>query len=48
MDEQKAAWQKFVAHPDWKKISQMPEYADKAILSNITNISLTAADYSQI
>lgn len=48
MDEQKAAWQKFGAHPEWKRISKMPEYADKAILSNITNIQLTAAPYSQI
>lgn len=48
MDEQKAAWQKFVAHPEWKKLSQMPEYADKTILSNITNLPLVAAEYSQI
>jgi hypothetical protein len=48
MDAQKAAWQKFGSHPEWKKLSQMPEYADKAILSHITNIQLVAADYSQI
>jgi hypothetical protein len=47
-EEQKAAWGRFVAHPDWKKISAMPEYSDKAILSGITNLSLIAADYSQV
>ena len=48
MDEQKAAWKKFVSHPDWKRLSAMPEYADKAILSGITNLQLVAADYSQV
>jgi hypothetical protein len=48
MEEQKEAWKKFVSHPDWKSISGMPEYADKAILSNITNLPLIAAEYSQI
>jgi len=48
MDEQKAAWSKFVAHPDWKRLSAMPEYSDKAILCGITNLQLVAADYSQV
>lgn len=48
MAEQKAAWQKFIAHPEWKKLSKMPEYADKTILSGITNINLVAAEYSQV
>jgi len=48
MDEQKAAWKKFVAHPEWKRLSAMPEYSDKAILCGITNLQLVAADYSQI
>jgi NIPSNAP protein len=48
MDEQKAAWQKFGAHPEWKRLSKMPEYADKTILSNITNLPLVAAEYSQV
>ncbi len=48
MDEQKAAWKKFVSHPEWKRLSGMPEYSDKAILSNITNLQLVAADYSQV
>jgi hypothetical protein len=47
-DEQKAAWKKFVGHPEWKRMSGMPEYSDKAILCGITNIQLVAAPYSQI
>lgn len=46
--DQKAAWQKFGAHPDWQQLRKMPEYADKTILSGITNIDLKAAEYSQI
>lgn len=48
MEEQKAAWQKFGSHPEWKRLSKMPEYADKTILSNITNLPLIAAPYSQV
>jgi hypothetical protein len=48
MDEEKAAWKRFGAHPDWKKLSKMPEYSDKEILCGITNLSLVAADYSQV
>jgi len=47
-DEQKAAWGRFGSHPDWKKLSTMPEYSDKAIMCGITNLSLVAADYSQV
>lgn len=48
LDDQKAAWGKFGAHPEWKKLSTMPEYNDKAILCGITNLSLVPAEYSQI
>jgi hypothetical protein len=48
MEEQNAAWKKFIAHPEWKKLSGMAEYSDKAILSGITNIQLVAAPYSQV
>ncbi len=44
----KAAWDKFRTDPDWKRISGMPEYADKVILSGITNIVLKPAEFSQI
>jgi hypothetical protein len=47
-DAQNAAWKKFGSHPEWKRLSGMPEYADKAILSGITNLQLIAADYSQV
>lgn len=48
MDDQKEAWKKFIGHPEWKRLSGMPEYADKAIVSNITNLPLIAASYSQV
>jgi len=48
MDEQKAAWGRFVSHPEWKKLSGMAEYSDKAILCGITNLSVVPADYSQV
>jgi hypothetical protein len=47
-DEQKAAWARFLAHPEWKKLSGMPEYSDKAILCGITNLSVVPAEYSQV
>ncbi|MCL5279380.1 MAG: NIPSNAP family protein [Planctomycetes bacterium] len=50
MEESKANWKKFGGDPDWKKLSKMPEYMDKAILRNkgITNLYLKPASYSQI
>jgi hypothetical protein len=48
MEAQKAAWKKFGGHPLWQQLRKMPEYADKAILSGITNLPLVAADYSQV
>jgi len=47
-EEQKANWRKFGSHPEWKKLCAMPEYADKKILCNITNLNLKPAKYSQI
>jgi hypothetical protein len=46
--EQKAAWGRFGSHPEWKRLSTMAEYSDKNILCGITNLSLVAADYSQV
>lgn len=48
MQESKENWQRFIADPEWKELSSRPEYADKKILSNITNIFLKPADCSQI
>jgi NIPSNAP len=47
-DQLKANWAKFVGDPEWKKLSKMPEYSDKAILCGITNLILKPAEYSQI
>ena len=47
-DELKANWSNFRTDPDWKRLSGMPEYSDKAILSGITNVVLKPADYSQV
>jgi hypothetical protein len=51
-EEQQANWKKFGADPDWKKLSTMPEYMDKAILrpkpASITNLILKPASYSQV
>jgi hypothetical protein len=47
-EDQQAAWKKFGAHPEWKRLKEMQEYADKNILCGITNISLVPAEYSQM
>ncbi len=41
-----AAWDKFRAHPDWKKISSDPKWA--GTVSNISNIVLTPLPFSPI
>jgi hypothetical protein len=43
-----AAWKRFLADPAWERLKAMPEYADKAILSGITNHVLRPTAYSQI
>ncbi len=48
VDAQTAAWNTFRAHPDWKELSSRPEYAKKNLVSNITNVVLKPAAYSQI
>ena len=44
----KAAWNRFREDPEWLKLKAIPEYADKEIVSRITNIILTPAAYSEI
>jgi hypothetical protein len=44
----KAAWDKFRADAEWLKLKAIPEYADKEIVSKITNKLLTPASYSEI
>jgi len=46
--ERKAAWGRFGADDAWKKLKAIPEYADKEIVSHITNKLLTPAPYSGI
>jgi len=48
MEENKKSWGQFMRDPDWRALRAMPEYADSKIVSNITNIMLRPADYSQI
>lgn len=45
-EAQKAAWAKFMADPDWKKLSGDPQYKDT--VSNITNMVLRPTAYSQV
>ena len=42
------SWGKFVADPDWKKLSKTPGYTDPEIVSHITNVFLQPAPCSQI
>ncbi|HEX5271405.1 MAG TPA: NIPSNAP family protein, partial [Gemmataceae bacterium] len=43
-----AAWSRFGGDDEWKKLRAVPEYADKEIVSRITNKVLTPTAYSQI
>jgi hypothetical protein len=41
-------WAAFRNDPDWIKLSAQPKYASEAIVSNITNLVLRPANFSQI
>jgi hypothetical protein len=43
-----AAWTRFRDDPEWLKLKAIPEYADKEIVSRITNVILSPAPYSEI
>jgi hypothetical protein len=43
-----AAWGRFGADPEWKKLSSTPGYTDPEIVSNISNLLLRPASFSQI
>jgi len=43
-----ANWKTFGGDPDWKKLSTTPGYTDPEIVSNINNVFLRPAPYSQI
>jgi hypothetical protein len=44
----KAAWSRFGEDAEWQKLKAIPEYADKEIVSRITNKILTPAEFSEI
>jgi hypothetical protein len=44
--ERDANWEKFIAHPDWKKMSGMPEYANT--VSQVNRTFLVPTAYSQV
>jgi len=41
-------WAAFGADPEWKKLRSTPGYADAEIVSDISNVFLRPAAYSQI
>jgi hypothetical protein len=43
-----ANWKAFIGDPEWKKLSTTPGYTDPEIVSNINNVFLRPAPYSQI
>lgn len=48
MEAHDANWGKFVSDPEWRKLSTTAGYTDAEIVSNISNLFLRPAAYSQI
>lgn len=48
LTELNAKWDVFRSDPEWKKLSSSPTYGFEAIVSNISNLILSPATYSQI
>jgi NIPSNAP len=48
LDDRNEHWAAFGADPDWKKLKSTPGYSDAEIVSNITNLLLRPAEYSQV
>jgi hypothetical protein len=48
VSERDKKWAAFRDSPQWKALSSQPRYAFESIVSNITNVILTPAAYSQI
>jgi len=48
MAEREAAWGRFRTDPDWKVLSQQPDYQDARIMSNNMTLLLTPQSSSQI
>jgi hypothetical protein len=48
LEQRQKNWEVFVSDPEWKKLSTTPGYTDPEIITNISNIFLSPAPYSQI
>ncbi|MBU6398802.1 MAG: NIPSNAP family protein [Verrucomicrobia bacterium] len=48
MADHDKCWGRFGSDPEWRKLSSTPGYTDPEIVSNITNVFLRPAPYSQI
>ncbi|MBI3874972.1 MAG: NIPSNAP family protein [Verrucomicrobia bacterium] len=48
MAEREKNWDTFRSDPEWKKLSSTPGYTDPEIVTNISNVFLRPAAYSQI
>ncbi len=48
MAEMDAKWDAFRSDPQWKKLASDPRYSYESIVSNISNLILTPASFSQI
>lgn len=46
--EMDAMWTKFMADPEWKKLSGSAKYSFEAIVSNVSNLVLKPAGFSQV
>jgi hypothetical protein len=48
VEDRNKHWDAFRADPDWNKLKSTPGYSDAEIVSNITNVLLRPAAYSQV
>ena len=48
MVDRNKKWEAFRSSPEWKKLSSLPRYTFEEIVTNITNVILRPAPYSQI
>ncbi|MGH9378032.1 MAG: NIPSNAP family protein [Terriglobia bacterium] len=48
LDDRNRLWQAFQSAPSWKKLTNSPRYDYESIVTNVTNLILSPAPYSQI
>ena len=48
LEDRNKHWAAFGASPEWKKLKSTPGYSDAEIVSNITNVLLRPAEFSQV